>query len=212
MKYRDHEADNMADALKERIDECRMSYPMPNQKLNVAVDVGANIGGFSCHFASSFNKIIAIEANPDSCECLRQNLKKNDITNVQVHSLAVSDAKGQTINLYKIDEGDNSHSGNCGTEWDKNSSYEIIETEEVSTTDLKEVFSLCGEDYIDYLKVDCEGAEYNFLMNKDLSKVGFIVGEYHPGVVDDLDGLWSHIRKTHQLQVSPNHLFLAIPL
>lgn len=212
MKYPDHEKSNIEDALKLRIDECVASYPAPSEKLNVAVDVGANIGGFSCAFAHLFNKVVAIEANPDSCECLHGNLKKRGITNVEVHSLAVSDVKGKTINLYKIDEGNDSHSGNCGTEWDKNPTYNVIETEEVATTDLEEVFSLCGEDYIDYLKVDCEGAEYNFLMDKDLSKVRLIVGEYHPGVVDDLEGLWNHIRKTHRLQVSPNHLFFAVAL
>ena len=212
MKYSDHEKSNIEDSLKLRINECVASYPIPNEKLNIAVDVGANIGGFSCAFAHLFSKIVAIEANPDSCECLLGNLKKRGITNVEVHSLAVSDVKGKTTNLYKIDEGDDSHSGNCGTEWDKSSSYEILETEEVPTTDLEEVFSLCGESYIDYLKVDCEGAEYNFLLDKDLNNVGYIVGEYHPGVVSDLDSLWEHIRKTHNLEVSPNHLFFAVPL
>ena len=63
---------------------------------------------------------------------------------------------------------------------------------------------------LDYLKVDCEGAEYNFLINKDLSNIRFIIGEYHPGVIGDkLESLWGHIRKTHELNVSDNHLFIA---
>jgi FkbM family methyltransferase len=210
MKYKDHDKENAKNALEERIKECASSYPLPEEPLKVAVDIGANIGGFCAYASSKFKKIIAIEANPDSVDCLKNNLKERDIHNVEVHALAVSDVKGKMVNLYKIDEGDAGHSGNCGTEWDK-SSYDIVETEEVPTTDLEEVFSLCGEDYIDYLKVDCEGAEFNFLMNKDLKNIGYIIGEYHPGVINDLDGLWNHIRKTHDLQVSPNHLFFAAP-
>jgi FkbM family methyltransferase len=212
MKYKDHDQENVAAALEERILECSGSYPLPREVLKVAVDIGANIGGFSIHASKSFQKIVAIEANPDSVECFKNNIKERNISNVEIHALAVSDIKGKMINLYKIDEADAAHSGNCGTEWDKSSSYQILETEEVPTTDLEEIFSLCGESYIDYLKIDCEGAEYNFLMDKDLKNVGFIVGEYHPGVVSNLDGLWSHIRKTHKLQVSPNHLFFAVPL
>jgi FkbM family methyltransferase len=210
MKYKDHENQNLDTALAERIQECLMSYPRPRSKMNLAVDVGANIGGFACSFHSSFEKVVCIEANPDSVECLNHNLNKLSITNVKVYSLAASDERGKKIKLFKIDEGEDSHSGNCGTEWDKNSSYKILEEEEVVTTDLDEVFSLCGESFIDYLKVDCEGAEYNFLINKDLSNIRFIIGEYHPGVIGDkLESLWEHIRKTHELNVSDNHLFIA---
>jgi len=202
MKYKDHENQNLDDALAERIQECSMSYLRPKFKMNLAVDVGANIGGFACSFNSLFDKIVCIEPNADSVECLNYNLNKLGITNVAVHTLAASDERGKKIKLFKIDQGEDTHSGNCGTEWDKVSSCKILEEEEVVTTDLDEVFSLCGESFIDYLKIDCEGSEYNFLINKDLSNIQFIIGEYHPGIVGDkLENLWKHIRKTHDLIV-----------
>lgn len=44
---------------------------------------------------------------------------------------------------------------------------------------LEEIQRQVGIDGIDLLKLDCEGSEYSILENCDLSKVGFIVGEYH---------------------------------
>ena len=37
---------NVLDWINESAQECRSSYPMLQQKLPVAIDIGANVGGF----------------------------------------------------------------------------------------------------------------------------------------------------------------------
>jgi hypothetical protein len=64
---------------------------------------------------------------------------------------------------------------------------------------------------IDLLKVDIEGAEYDFLMNKDLSSFKYIVMELHnflSKMESEVDGknrseaLHNHISKTHIIKIS----------
>ena len=49
----------------------------------------------------------------------------------------------------------------------------------VFTISLEDLYKLFDVDYIDYLKIDIEGAEYDFLFGKDLSKIGAIGLELH---------------------------------
>ena len=49
--------------------------------------------------------------------------------------------------------------------------------EEVNSTSIENIFSRFELSKIDFLKVDIEGAEYDFLMGKDLSKVRFLAIE-----------------------------------
>jgi hypothetical protein len=47
----------------------------------------------------------------------------------------------------------------------------------------REAFS--NEDNLDYLKIDCEGGEYDFLMNIDLSNVRYMAIEIHTQLGND---------------------------
>ena len=49
----------------------------------------------------------------------------------------------------------------------------------VYTISLEAIYEFFGIDYIDYLKMDIEGAEYDFLLEKDLSKIGCLALELH---------------------------------
>ncbi len=56
------------------------------------LDVGANIGYFSCLFgklAGPAGKVVAIEPEPLNRQLLERNLKNNGLTNVRVHGCAV---------------------------------------------------------------------------------------------------------------------------
>ena len=69
------------------------------------IDVGANIGYFSClmsKLAGPAGKVLAIEPEPQNLKLLDQNLKINNLTNVVVHPCAVGASEGSAmLGLYK---------------------------------------------------------------------------------------------------------------
>ena len=196
VKYKDNttrgEARQQLDIL---LCEIAQSYPVPPMDLNIGIDIGANLGAFSLRYHKHFKKIIAIEPNIDNCVVLKHFLQERGITNVDVYCYAVNDTCG-TVKLYR-GEGEDI-SGNAST------TNAVGEYEEVQALDFKGVFELAGEPLIDYMKIDCEGAEYKFLQDQDLSNIACISGEYH-GVGKEIEeNLWNHIRKTHRLNRVPN--------
>jgi len=207
--------------LRKMQEECVHSYVKPNRKFEVCVDVGANIGGFCTLYPDKFNRTIAIEPNKFAVKILREIVEEWELSNIVVFNYAVSDKKFETINLYSGDEkGD---WANFRTE--KSSSPNLKKIDEVLTVDLEEVFKLSDTDYIDMLKIDCEGAEYKFLYKKDLSNIGVIAGEIHPGILgeENLKNLWHHITDTHKITKividsdtnflgEDSFLFFAIPI
>ena len=215
MKYQDH--DNRDSALLLRIHECKASYPLHDTGvLKNCIDIGANIGTISLLASKKFEEVIAIEANKDSFECMKSILCKENISNVHIYNRAVHNLSGEFINIYKIDEGGKEHSGNASTEVIHSSNNIPLtgETESVQTINLEDVLKIADSKYIDYMKIDCEGAEYNFLINKELSKIFFIIGEYHEGYLGEkkLNELWAHIRLTHELDFFEDYCIFTAEL
>lgn len=67
------------------------------------LDVGANIGWMSLIGSKAVGangKVIAIEANPNTLPILQHNLAMNEVTNVEVLGIAVSDQPGEAL-LYE---------------------------------------------------------------------------------------------------------------
>src|SRR6202142_2416350 len=69
------------------------------------IDVGANIGYFSCllaKLAGPAGKVLAIEPEPQNLKLLEQNIKITNLTNVVVHSGALGAREGSAmLGLYK---------------------------------------------------------------------------------------------------------------
>jgi FkbM family methyltransferase len=69
------------------------------------IDVGANIGYFSClmsKLAGPAGKVLAIEPEPQNLKLLEQNIKINELTNVTVHPCALGAGEGSAmLGLYK---------------------------------------------------------------------------------------------------------------
>ena len=49
----------------------------------------------------------------------------------------------------------------------------------IDTLTLERLMDRADIDFVDILKLDCEGSEYSILEHCDLSRIGMIVGEYH---------------------------------
>ena len=69
------------------------------------LDVGANIGYFSCLFgklAATTGKVVSIEPEPQNRQLLETNLRLNGLTNVTVHHCAVGAQDGTArLGIYK---------------------------------------------------------------------------------------------------------------
>ncbi len=114
---------------------------------------------------------------------LFKNLKHNEAQNVTCFNLAAAHNSGEVIKIFK-------HAFHSQTvapmtnidmfraqypEWDEK--YEPYHN--VYTISLEGIYKFLNIDYIDYLKVDIEGAEFDFLLGKDLSKIGALGLELH---------------------------------
>lgn len=69
------------------------------------LDVGANIGYFSCLFgklARPAGKVVSIEPEPQNLHLLESNLRNNSLTNITIHRCAVGAQDGTArLGLYK---------------------------------------------------------------------------------------------------------------
>lgn len=127
--------------------------------INCMVDLGANFGEISLFFAKTFPnaKIISVEASSANFKILSKNILNNksfDTKNIIVENVAVSDKEG-TIEI----------STGCGSENSiildtRNPQYKSsTKTEIVKTNTLANILKKNRIKYVDFLKIDIEGAE-----------------------------------------------------
>ena len=159
-------------------------YPMPftnKDKGKLCLDIGSNVGSFSCTYHDCFEKIIAIEASKSNSEEIENNLKQRSIKNVTVIQKAVYSKGGETKILKFWRDTKDKHCGNSSIiEYydDKRKHGWTDKTgEHVETIGLNDIYELYGD--IDYMKLDVEGGEYDFLMNKDMNRIKYISMELH---------------------------------
>ncbi len=104
--------------------------------------------------------------------------------NIACFNLAAAKDSGEIVKIYRHDRNGNSVSPitakdmfvrSYAGDWDEDK-----ETyHNVHTISLEGLYNFFDTDYIDYLKIDIEGAEYDFLLGKDLSRIGSMGIEIH---------------------------------
>lgn len=185
--------------------ECRAEYPINDMsdltKNSIVVDCGANIGGFVNAFKDKFHKFICIEASTYNVEEINKN-HKEILDRIDLIHKAVSTNSFQKVKLMKYvnDAGNDSPSGCFGTiehQFSDGAGWSDNVYEEVETISLEEILSMVGGK-IDLLKVDVEGAEYDFLNKKDLSNITYITMEVHNFLNDKREELINWIETTHK--------------
>jgi FkbM family methyltransferase len=112
------------------------------------IDIGANVGAFCIRASRRSKKTAAVE--PLTASLLRENILLNGVS-VQVIEGALGDGKPKNVN------------------WDD---YEIVTT----TYPLREIIDMAGG--CDFLKCDCEGAEW-YIEPDDLKDIRRIEMELH---------------------------------
>lgn len=135
------------------------------------IDIGANIGSFTL-LTGYFNakKIIAVEPISETYSLLCENIKKLNLNQVTTFKKAVGEIDGEKINLYS-----NTDSG-LSSVYSASENYEVVETISLQT-----LMTYMKTDDV-YLKCDCEGAEYDLLLNateQDLARIKYIAIEIH---------------------------------
>jgi|TARA_R110000850_G_scaffold139257_5_gene260431 FkbM family methyltransferase len=176
---------------EKRIAGVKKAYKIP-KKGGIAIDIGANIGAFSIVNHNKFDKIISFEPSQNTYDICVKNTKQYG--NVDVYRYAVDKESDGIAKLCGFINGN--VSGNASTM--VADCYDLNNYEEVPTISLERIFKMLNIPKIDYLKIDCEGGEYDFLMNKDLNNINYIGIEIHIHLGEEkMNELITHIEKTH---------------
>lgn len=173
------------------------------------LDIGAALGDYAVWAARQLphGRLIAVEPYPPSISLLRSNLEKNRIYNVEIFEGAVSASNGSAV--LAVEEG---RAVQNSTAVDKNENRSI----EVKTISLQALFEAYSVSVCDYLKMDCEGGEYDILFSASpdtLKRVKRICMEVHDGMtVHNRREMISFLEKNGfktRLTPNPVHRYLA---
>lgn len=140
------------------------------------VDIGASLGDFAISVARSYpNSVVyAYEPFPTSFALLNDNQKRNGLTNVKAFPYAVGSSDGEVT----LDVSSFSHAVQHSTA----TGQEGLRVKSVS---LATVIAQLGERCCSLLKMDCEGAEFDILLNaapSTLDCIDHISMEVHDGI------------------------------
>lgn len=172
------------------------------------IDVGANIGYFSCllsKLAGPAGKVLAIEPEPQNLKLLERNIKINNVTNVVVHPCALGASQGVAmLGLYKP--------SNRGR-------HSLLEMEaksriEVPVRTLDDVARNSGENVTSWslVKIDVEGYE-RFVIEgakETLPRIETLVMEFSPALLKKAGGdptstlhtLTSHFSRIYRIETA----------
>lgn len=152
-------------------------HPEPH---HVIIDVGAHIGTFSILAASKVpeGKVYAIEASEESFSYLRVNVALNGLDNVEVSHLALAGRKGRAV-LHHDKEGN----------WGHSITRRLSDQgEEVKADTLGNYMAAKGIERCDFMKLNCEGAEFPILMTAStevLRRFERMLVLYHCNLVEE---------------------------
>ena len=153
---------------------------------DVIIDVGAHIGLFSL-YASQFCKnglIYSFEPIQDNYHLLVDNIQSNNLKQIKPFNLAVSNSNSN-VKLY-LNDDESGHSM-----FSKSS-----KTVTVDSISLQQIFDDNNIENCNFLKLDCEGTEYEILENLPSSyfnKIEKMVIEYH--MADSRPELLENLKK-----------------
>lgn len=150
------------------------------------LDIGAGIGDFSLQaaYGNPNTKVYAYEPFPESYQILYKNIKLNGFENIQPvnaalwrmeGNLKLDTSSGEPLQIMSVDSNDEEN---------------IQGFIKVKAISIAGVFDQHEIEHLDLIKLDCEGAEYEILMNTSeefFDKIDRIIMEYH-----DIDENYHH--------------------
>ena len=182
------------------------SYTIPDEcRGGLCVDAGCNIGDFEMNHKNRFDKYVCFDVFEENVTEAKYNTKDLGVE-VEINKLAVWSESNKFIDVMAYEPHTNKnlqHFGNSGNVgcveykgergegWKQENTIDLIRTISIET-----IIEQYG--HINLLKVDVEGSEYEFLLGKDLSKINYIVGEFH-FEAEKIQGLIDWISNTHEV-------------
>lgn len=141
---------------------------------DTVVDIGGNIGTFAilASRAAHHGRVFTFEPNSENYSLLQQNIALNRAGNITAINAAVARTNGE-LKLYCSKQG-GFHS------LARNQRH--VSEETVRAVSLQSIFDEFKIEHCNFLKVDCEGAEYEILGSASrelLSRIDMIALEYH---------------------------------
>jgi FkbM family methyltransferase len=183
----------MAGALAKEIFD-RRCYAPPGFELratDTVVDIGANLGLFALWAAPQAAHIISVEPAPRAIECLKLNIERNRVQNVTVVEKAVA-RNGGVLEMV-THPGWEGLSHTVGQPQPffirlltsgvrKRNEEQDGERFSVPKVSLPRLLDDCGLSRVNYLKIDCEGGEYEILRSMGAAhwqRIDKVVMEFH---------------------------------
>lgn len=171
------------------------------------VDIGAAAGDFAVLTAREHPKarVLAYEPSPASFATLQDNLRLNDVKNVFPFQQAVASENG-TLTL-SLAGAAVQHSTTPSPQAPlPKGEGKIVEVQAIA---LEEVFRINGLSRCDFLKMDCEGGEFDILLKarpETLARIQHICLEYHDGFTEfSHTDLVKHLQQNgYQVKITPN--------
>ena len=141
------------------------------------LDIGGNIGIFAIYsLISGAKHVYSIEPNSASIELIKKNIIKNGFEKkATILKNAVAAKSNIEFNIPKVSSMYNKVSSNL-------SNIDINQYEKINSISLKDLYK--NYPLIDFTKIDCEGSEYDILLNTEesiLYKPRSYVIEFHNG-------------------------------
>jgi FkbM family methyltransferase len=159
---------------------------------DLILDIGANIGAFSCCAARYHPKsrIHSFEPSRKHADQLLSNVRRNGLQNITLHTAPVT-ADGRRVTFHEIGEG-----GSSGIYME---GHNAVALESLSLQFLSPEFSQARSLFI---KLDCEGAEAEIIpwVCNNLAFLPAklqIIGEYHHGAPKKLEELTQILSNSH---------------
>ena len=139
-------------------------------KNDTIIDVGANVGMFSIYAKKKFGcKIISFEPVPENYNNFLFNIELNGLSldDFELHNTAITNIENGTIVI--------------GTPLTNTGGSSVYHVGNISNTCNTETLSKYITDDCKYIKIDCEGGEYDIIpaILNDLKNVKYIGIEYH---------------------------------
>jgi FkbM family methyltransferase len=143
---------------------------------DTVIDIGGHIGFFSIYAAckAKMGKVITFEAFNENYKLLKENIDLNKISNITLENTAVGKENGTSRLFLSADNNTGGHSLHL-----KKESGNFIDIPVMAFDEVLKKYKL---EKVDYLKLDCEGAEFDILLNaseESLKKIKKIVMECH---------------------------------